>query len=200
MSTTMVEIVGEPYLSRAIAYRDERARVVKAWVDLMNEFGASGVPHSLNGLNFEGGAKPPAGWTKPSAKNGFSRPKNGHPDEARLKAMPREPDRWAVFAGANIITCLSYKGPKGSGSGIIGSDWFGPPIGWTSKGRYFARLPDARGAAAERLRQHPEDEIDAASREWDPPPGLPRISRAQYDLLIAQDAVERAARDTARAA
>jgi hypothetical protein len=187
-STTIVEIVDEPYLSRAREYRAQFTAAVAAWQALKNEFGASGIPGSLRGLNFSRG-KQPAGWTVPKA-NGFSRPKNGHPDAARIAAMPRDPDKWAVFAGADIPDSLSYTTEHGSGSGAISSDWSGPPIGWVQE-RYFARIPDVRAAAEDHLKRCPSDTVPPEALAWDVPAGLVRISKAEYDLIVAQDAVDR---------
>lgn len=182
-----VKIVGEPFLSKARAYRDDLQACADKWRSFMDEMGASGVPHCLGGLNFDGAA--PKGWTKPTRKNGFSRPKDGHPDNERIAALPKRPRTYEVF-GDSIINDLSYKGQNGDrGSGGILFYWDGPWVGWAGD-TFMACIPDAKAASDAHLAEHPDHEITSGADKWVLPQGLEQISRAEHDLIIAQYKVE----------
>lgn len=193
-----VRIEGEPFLSKAIAYRDEMHRVRKAIWEFARARSASEVPGSLTGLIFKGGKMPPEGWTKPDRK-GFSKPKKDHPDIAAMKALPRLPKTFDVF-GDTLIYDLKHEGPDGSwGFGAIGWFFDGPHIGWADD-TFIATIPNAKAAAAEYLANHPNEKITNGADQWTLPAGLVEMTKAEVDLLYAQHAVEQEKKEKARAA
>jgi len=181
-----VRIDGEPFLSAARHYRDERLRVREAWQALAREFGADD-PGGMQGLIFHSRHAVPKGWSKPDRK-GFSKPKKGSEDETRLRNMPRLPRSHDVFGGGVILYDLSYSGTDCWGSGAIGGFFFGPSIGWCGE-TFFACLPDAAAAAADHLREHPDHKITNGADAWKLPEGLTRVTKAAMDLAMAQHAV-----------
>lgn len=184
LTTVLVAIEGEPFLSRAKAYRDAlHAREVdlSKWGE---EIGASGMNHRVDGFWFNGKARPPAGWKRPDSK-GFSTPKKGHAALERFKSLPPNPDAYAVFGDA-LLYDISYSGPHGRGSSVIGQFWFGPRLGWAGD-FFFAYIPHAGRAAAARLMQDPGATITTpGALGWEVPVGLREISEARKDLRVAE--------------
>lgn len=190
--TLYVRADSEPWISRLKKYRDELHACHDAWLGFAAKHGADQIPGGLSGLIFSDRRKVPAGWKKPDRK-GWTRPKQGHPDEAEIDALPKEPSRWAALEGACICT-LCYEGSDCSGSGAIGNLFWGPSIGWAGD-TFLCILPDAKAAAADHLQKHPDHRITNGCETWTLPDGLTRISEAEHDLIVAQFKVahERAA-------
>lgn len=188
--TTYVRIDGDPFLSRAKAYREKRQANLLAWSDACRAFGAIGIPSDLHGLNF-GPNSPPEGWLKPRGKVGWSQPKKGHPDEDLLAALREArplPSPYAVY-GQAICENLNYEMPDGSTShGGIGRMWR-PHIGWAGD-VFLGHIADAEAAVADLRERHPNAVILNGAATWTLPAGLTRISKAEYDLVFAQHAVE----------
>lgn len=201
-TTTHIRIDGEPFLGRAKAYREKRLACIVAWSDFAKGFGAISIPEGLHGLNF-GSNTPPKGWLKPSGKEGYSRPKKGHPDLelfAALKAECSLPDPREVYGDA-IRENLNYELLNGTKAyGAIGRMW-GPHVGWAGD-TFFGIVPDAEAAVADLLARHPDAQIMGDTASWRMPDGLTRISEAEYDLAFAQHRVaeERAAALASKAA
>lgn len=181
-----VRIDGEPFLSRAHKYRDDLNACRAVWRAFAQEKGAVSIPGGLSGLIFSGVA--PDGWKKPNRK-GWSRPVKGHPDEAIIDALPKEPRSYDVF-GDTLCFDLNYKGQNGDcGYGGIGGFFFGPRIGWAGD-TFFAVIPNAKKAADEHLARHPDHVITSGADKWTLPSGLTKISKAEADLIVAQYTVE----------
>ncbi len=181
-----VRIDGEPFLANARKYRDDQEACRVAWRAFAQAKGAVAISGGLTGLIFSG--KAPDGWKKPNRK-GWSRPVRGHPDEATINALPKEPRSYDVF-GKTLCFDLNYKGADGSwGCGGIGGFFFGPRIGWAGD-TFFAVIPDAKKAADDHLAEHPDHVITSGADKWTLPNGLTRISKAEADLIVAQYTVE----------
>ena len=119
-----VRIAGEPFLSRVRKYRDAMIACAAAWRTFAQAKGAISVPGGLTGLIFSG--KAPDGWKRLNRK-GWSQPAKGHPDEAVIHALPKEPSRYAVFGDA-LCFDLNYQGPgEERGCGGIGNFFFFNP-------------------------------------------------------------------------
>lgn len=183
-NTVLVAIEGEPFLSRAKAYRDAlhaREVALSKWGE---EIGASGMNHRIDGFWFNGKARPPAGWKKPDSK-GFSAPKKGHADLERFRLLPPNPSTYEIFGDA-VLYNISYTCADGSGSGAIGRLWFGPRVGWAGD-FFFAYIPHAGRAADARLKERPDATITTpGALGWKMPSGLREISEAQKDLRVAE--------------
>lgn len=190
-TSARVRIDGEPYLSRAKAYRDAHFAHAVAWTEFAKSYGADGYPLHGRGLNFSHG-KAPAGWTKPKSPSWHSHPKKGHPDEAVLAAFREQhpaPTTHDIFGGALCFN-LSYDGPgQASGGGLIGFFINGAIVGWAGD-VFTAIIPDAEVA----VRSLKERQPDAVPREpaasWRLPAGLTRITKAEDALIYAQAAVD----------
>ncbi|MFA8415212.1 hypothetical protein ACEPTV_33755, partial [Burkholderia pseudomallei] len=118
--TMYVRIVGEPFLSRAKAYREQLAALGDAWKPFVQERGGDGVSVSGKALSFKNG-KAPEGWTRPAGNAGMSHPKKGHPDIealAHLREKSPRPDSRDVF-GDEIPLNLSWEA-EGGGRGSCG--------------------------------------------------------------------------------
>lgn len=188
--TTYIRIDGEPFLSRAKAYREKRQAWHLAWSETAQGFGAVGISSDLNGLNF-GHKAPPDGWLKPRGPHGWSAPKKGHPDRqvlADLRAKSPLPSEYEVYGNA-ICQNLNYELPDGSASfGAIGRLWR-PHVGWAGD-VFLGQIPDAEAAVAGLRSRHPDAVITNDAAEWRLPAGLTRITKAEYDLVFAQHKVE----------
>lgn len=178
-----VKIVGEPFLTRAVAYRDACFACHEAWEAFRAEKGADGVPGSYSGgLLFNRSA--PEGWTKPKGKYGYSSPKKGNADIERIAALPPRPRTFDVF-GDSVLHSISYEYEGGSGSGVISSQWE-PYVLWVGDD-FYARIPDAKAAADSHCyRDRPGFKITNGADRWELTEGLDRISEARLDLAIAQ--------------
>lgn len=204
--STYVRIEGEPFLSRALAFRERRNAWRRAWSVFAEARGATGFVGNGRALVFAKGP-PPEGWGRPSVKDQASRPKKGHPDvEAmeQLRAAQPEPKGAEVYQDA-ICCNLSWTAPDGSsGSGSIGDlgiIFSGPSVGWVGD-VFVGYVPDAEAAVRDHAQLHPEHRVEEPAASWRLPDGLIRISKAEYDLLIAEHTVaqERAAAGAAVAA
>lgn len=190
-TSARVRIDGEPYLSRAKAYRDAYFEHAVAWTEFAKSYGADGYPRHGRGLNFSYG-KAPDGWTKPKSPTWHSHPKKGHPDEVVLAAFKQQhpaPSTHAIF-GEDLCFDLSYDVPGGGwGGGGIGFFIDGAIVGWAG-GIFTAIIPDAEAA----VRSLKERQPDAVPREpaasWRLPAGLTRITKAEDALIYAQAAVD----------
>ncbi|MGY3582300.1 hypothetical protein ACVIGB_000775 [Bradyrhizobium sp. USDA 4341] len=179
--TIFVKIVGEPFRSRAAAFFVEFEAAVGAWSEFAKTVGATSLTDPLGCLGFDG--KPPEGWTAKS-RNGRSRPKRSSAYFAKFEALPKQPDSYAVFGDA-VLYDLSYEGPHCSGSGAIGSCFWGPKIGRAGD-VYVAVIPHAGRAAAEHLERHPDHRITNGAAGWILPEGLVEISEAEKDFIFAE--------------
>lgn len=183
---TYVVIEGEPFLSRARKWIAETKAYQEAWSAFAESRGATGWTMGGGALCFAKG-KPPLGWTKPMGRHDAAHPKKGHPDLEAMKSLPNRPSTWPVFGDA-VLYDLSYKGPGTNGSGLIGTFYFGPVIGWAGE-TIIGGIPDARAAAADHLAAHPDHIITNGADQWEIPQGLRRISEAERDLIFAQHQV-----------
>lgn len=197
--TTFVRIDGEPFLSRALAYREQREVWREIWGAFCKGRGADGVNASGRALSFKTG-RPPEGWTRPERSARISRPKKDHPDlvvMADLRERFPHPDARSVF-GNEVAFDIKWGQPDGA-SGGFGLGGFsmilnGPHLGWAGD-VFLGWIPDAEAAARDHLAEHPEHRIVGAAAGWTMPAGLTRLSEAEYALIFAQHKVaeERAA-------
>jgi len=178
-----VKLTGEPFLSRAEAYNADCIACHEAWGTFKVEKGADGIPGSYSGgLLFNRSA--PDGWTKPKGKYGFSSPKRGHADVARIESLPSRPRTFDIFGDA-VMHSVSYEYEDCTGSGSIGHQWE-PHIFWVGDDCY-ARIPDAKAAADNHYyKDKPGFRVTNGADKWELPSGLDRISEARLDLVIAQ--------------
>lgn len=190
MSTIVVKIVGEPWLSRARDYREQMRAFVTAYTDYARSIGATGIPNGFPGERLPGlffNSPPPAGWCKPG-KTGMSKPQKGSASAQAFAQLPEKPRNKCVFGDA-VVSDLSWDGPDGSwGSGGIGLMVEAVSIGWVGDD-LIARIPHAGRAAAEHLARHPDHAIRHGAAEWTLPEGLVEISEAELDLMCAQHRV-----------
>ena len=183
---TWVVIEGEPFLSRALAYREHKLAVAKEWWEFARKYGGN-PPSSCSGISLYFNGTPPQGWTKQTSR-GWSSPKKGTPAYDEAMKLPRLRSSWEIF-GDDVISNLSYEGPDCSGGGGIGFFFFGVPIGWIGD-TVVARIPHAARAAQEHLDDHPDHKITNGADTWQLPEGLREITEAQKDLMFAQARVD----------
>lgn len=191
--TMYVRIVGEPFLSRAKAYRERLAAWGDAWRPFVQERGGDGVSVRGTALSFKNG-KAPEGWTRPAGNAGMSHPKKGHPDVealARLRECAPRPDTRDVF-GDEIPHNLSWEaedGGRGScGIGNMGLILNGPHVGWAGD-IYLGWAADPQAAVAAHLAAHPDHRIVGPAADWALPKGLIRLTEAEYELIFAEHKV-----------
>lgn len=191
---TYVRIVGEPFLSRAQAYRKQHGVWCDAWGAFAKERGADGVGLTGRHLSFKH-TNPPEGWTRPIGKSRMSNPKKGHPDIealAQLRERSPRPDARAVFGDAVVydVRWETANGDRGGGGiGGFGMVLNGPWVGWVGDD-YLGWVPDAEAAVRDFLAEHPDRVIASPAAEWILPPGLIRITEAEYELILAQHKVD----------
>lgn len=196
--TTYVRIDGEPFLSRAKAYREKHTAWRKAWSDFAASKGATGHSTSGHALVFEKG-KPPEGWKKPD-RNGFSRPKANHPDLADFERMRSEypqPKTRDVYGDA-VCFDAQYEDDEGKGSFALGGFGIvlnGPHVGWAGD-TFLGHIPDAESFARDYTAERPSRRIVGPAATWTLPAGLTRITDAEYALVFAQHKVEEERRAT----
>lgn len=190
--TTYIRIDGEPFLSRAKAYREKRHAWRLAWSQFAESKGATGFSQDGHFLVF-GKAPPPAGWTKADHR-GMSHPKAKHPDAAELKRMRAEhprPNTRDVYGDA-VCFNAQYEEDKGQGAfglGGFGMMLNGPHVGWAGD-TFLGNIPDAEAFARDYAARRPEKRIVGLAATWRLPAGLTRITKAEYDLVFAQYEVE----------
>lgn len=193
MHETFVRIEGEPFLSRAKAYREAREAWAHAWSAYAKRKGARSFAGTGRHLGFKTGAQP-NGWTKPQGKHGWSHPKKGQADEAEIQSMRQmwpEPDAGAVYGDA-VLRVFQYETPDGRhGSFSIGSFGMvinGPWVGWIGD-VYVGHVPDAEAAVRAHREKNPECIVREPAAIWKMPDGLIPITEAEYELIFAQHKV-----------
>lgn len=186
-----VVIEGEPFLSRAKAYRKEKERVLEIYRVFAKERGAEELTMytHLTGLRFPPG-KIPAGWGKPMA-SGFSftkKTKDGQEEREKLLALPKLPKVSEVY-GNTILEELRFNNEYGEGFSSIGKYFDCMAVGWIGD-TYIGRVVDTSVAAKNHLEQNPKHKISKKYLNWKLPVGLRQISKAQLDLMTAKYEVE----------
>jgi hypothetical protein len=183
----IVEITGEPYLSRALAYKAEYEAAAQVWSAFSKKHGASGF--NYQGLTFD--QPPPTGWTKPSGLHKISRPKKNTDAATEMANLPRPPQGWSVFPTNEIPYVYSYEAPEDiRGSSTVGFFFFGGHVGWTSKGRFICAIPHVAREIAAHKEIYPNATYGEGQEKWRVPDGLREISKAEADLIFAQDRFE----------
>lgn len=193
MHSVYVRIEGEPFLSRAKAYREALFAWHAVWSEYAKGIGAVGIGGGLRSFSFKTG-KHPDGWTKPTGAERMSHPKKGHSDEAVVEKLRREhprPKSSDVY-GHSVVGNLTWDRPGyGRGSQAIGGFGIilnGPWVGWAGD-TYLGHIPDAAAAAKAHLAEHPGDVIAEPAASWKMPDGLIPITKAHYELILAQHKV-----------
>ena len=183
-----VIIEGEPFLSRAKDFKARSIAAKSAWRQYLCEIGAEqGYGHNeLASVVFPRG-KVPTGWTARDRK-GRSRPKKGSEAEKKLAALPTLPQGREVFGDA-IVEDLRYESDGGHGMGAIGQNFWGPFVGWMSD-VFFGIVPHAGNAAKNHLAEYPKDRIIGPAKGWTVPDGLREITKAEYELMLAEHNVK----------
>lgn len=190
--TTYVRIDGEPFLSRAKAYREKHEAWHSAWGDFSQSKGGTGFSQNGRDLVFAK-PSPPEGWTKPD-RHGLSHPKAKHPDLAdfeRMRAEHPRPDPRVVFGDEVCFDALYETADSGGKLSIGGIEMtlYGPHVGWAGD-TLLGHIPDAEAFARSYAAEHPERRIVGPAGTWAMPKGLTRITKAEYDLVFAQHEVE----------
>ncbi len=202
--STYVRIDGEPFLSRAKAYREKRQAWHLAWSQFAASKGATGFSQSGRELVF-GKSPPPEGWTRPD-KHNLSHPKAKHADVADFERMRSEypqPKTRDVYGDA-VCFDAQYEDDEGKGSfglGGFGILLNGPHVGWAGD-TFLGHIPDAESFVRDYTAERPGRRIVGPAATWTLPAGLTRITDAEYALIFAQHKVEeerQAARATALA-
>lgn len=184
-----VEIVGSPFLERAIEYKAAFVATTQAWCDYAISKGAETYFsfNRLTGLKMDRRSVP-KGWVKPDSR-GMTRPKAGTPDREEMDALPSLSSTRDIF-GDSIIDTLLYEGPDIRGSEGISARFFDIYVGWAGE-RYFALIPHARNAAMNHMAKYPDRTILGDALGWNVPLGLREVSKAEVDLAMAQHRVDR---------
>ncbi len=205
-------VVGEPFLSRIVAFQKEWRRVMAIYSEFSEKHGGERmfVWRTLNGLKFPWDAKFawsdgktyrwPEGWTKPKGRNEFSAPKKKTAAYEEMQALPKMPSPYDVY-GDEIILQSSYTFPEGSGGGVLinGTD---PVIEWTGgePDAYFMEIPDIEAFLKINAVAQPDYVYSDAMRAWRWPAGLQKMTAAERELEFAKAKVEQERRDAAEAA
>ena len=191
--TMYVRIVGEPFLSRAKAYREQHRVWCEVWGPFAKERGAEGVNARGTSLSFKR-RNSPEGWTRPSGNAGMSNPKKGHPDLAvlaRLREEAPHPNARLVF-GDEVPLNFSWEtsdGGKGScGIGTMGLIINGPHCGWAGDA-YLGWTADPAAAVRDHVARNPDHRIVGPAAGWVLPDGLIRLTEAEYELVFAEHKV-----------
>lgn len=191
--TMIVRIEGEPFLTRAVAYREARLARIGEWNDAARSFGGVGI-NSARWVQFVG--PPPAGWCKKN-RHGFSHPKKGSDAIEVLRSLAPMPETRDIFGDA-IKENYAYELPcgAGNGGGAIGYLFYGPVVSWAND-IFVAVIPDASAAAKRIKLEHPDAILTCGCDKWELPCGLTRITKAEKELIFAQAAVEAERAETA---
>lgn len=180
----IVEVVGEPYLSRTAIYRAAYSAVHDAWLAWAVTQGGTPSSGYHAGLFFIGrGPTEPTQWRK-TDRRGWACPKKGTPAADAMAKLPKKPRTWDMFPDWPFD--LSYTSPEGHGSGALGFMFDGPRIGWIGD-RVFVVLPDPVYAREEHMRENPNHTVHEPVASWVfPPSGLVRLTEAEYNFIIAE--------------
>ena len=141
------EVIGEPYLSRCVAYREQSIAAIEAQRLYSVKMGAEGfhskyAPGAVLMLTF-GNKKPPEGWTVPKGRNGASTPKKRSKDYAENCAVPHSIRSISVYDG--IPQDIHYKHEDLSIHYSLYPWMFSIPVGYfelEGRIRYIMVLPD----------------------------------------------------------
>lgn len=197
----IVEIVGSPFLERAIAYRNKSTFSHGKILEFCKEIGAEsyfGIPgRTPTWFTFKG--KVPPNWTRPNYTTGASRPFKTNLEARKLiEALPTLPTTDLVWCG-EIPYSLSCKGKHIDVSSLL-TPHYTREVGWTLSevdATYFGVIPDVRSFATSELANlvsegiDPSevtcklDNVDTNPFEWEVPEGLKVVSEAEKDLAYA---------------
>jgi hypothetical protein len=181
-----VAIEGEPFLSRAIAYKKAVIAVNREWREfLVKVGGAQAFGHrEMTHVRFDGPR--PLGWAKPNTR-GLCRPKVKSEPEALMRALTPKPRSVGVYGDALIDTFEFHDtdNSKNWGSSCIGRQFFGAWVGWI-KDDFYGMIPHAANAARNHLAERPDTTVDQAALDWVVPFGLREISKMEFDFILAK--------------
>lgn len=187
---TFVRIVGEPYLSRAKAYKAAQTAAEEAWSKFSVDRNASHYSghRTLESLTFVNPKTRPAGWGQPS-RRGRSFPNQtstaGRAELELIRALPQKPTPWDVFPESEIPYQLNHRGPgKGDSGGGCFTNRPEPNVLWVGDD-FYGLIGDVYSAAKEMKEKDPEVTIEDGAETWAIPAGLTRISEARFDLAVA---------------
>lgn len=192
MSNTMiVRIVGEPFLGRAMKYREEYAACCETWNRFRESVGATEC-RANGAFKFPG---------EPEVRRSEWRHSKYSPgrdwwcarkDTALLleiMKLPPMPETRPIFGDA-IIEDYHYEvDGENWGGGAVASGLFGPKIGWAGD-VFVCVIPDPLAAVKEECEAHPNAVFRGDIEGWTLAEGLVQITKAESDLIFAQAAVD----------
>jgi hypothetical protein len=202
-------IEGEPWLGMAKAWKESYVASQRAALEFCRSMGAKhGVQNheddGLGGVGIpESGIIPP-GWRRirrtrgavdymvPQHKpRGEAQKEAAAAAKAAFDAVPRPNSLREIAKALGLPGGVSWETPAGSmgSSGFSDLRFLMKPMNVLFMGETYAFfVPDTEPQIAKIRAEHPDATITG---EWTIPPGLKRISDAQWDLLVAQWKVAR---------
>lgn len=188
----IVKIVGEPFLSRALAYREGVEKAHAEW----RKFGLSiSADRFMIGAGFiwlDPKKVPKEGWTRVgNPPKHFWRPRKKSPLAQEVAALPKEPSAYDVFDGfVHYAFTGGEEGGKNSFTEGVGMFVRGPTIGWAGD-IFIAHIPHVgRASRAYAVTAPSGIIIPDVFTKWEIPKGLEEITEAERDLIFAQARVD----------
>lgn len=194
----IVKIVGEPFQSRALAYRDAIEKTQEAWREFGRGISADKLLIGAGFIWLDPKKVPKEGWTRiGKPPKHFWRPRKKSSIAQEVSALPKEPSSFDVFDG---FVHYSFSGASEDGkesfAQSVGMFTRGPTIGWAGD-VFIAHIPHVgRASRAYAITAPAGVSIPDIYTKWEIPEGLEEITEAERDLFFAQARVdaERAAR------
>lgn len=187
-----LKVVGEPFLSFCQDWQKRYYTYMRACQELAEKWGATGFfTGSLDGTIT--GLVPvdpvPKGW-KLYQKRASDRlrmiPIKGHDP---YKDLPPRPTMREVQAITGIPTNLSYEYSEDHyGSRGVGNVFFEFQLLWLSTDLFVILAPDFNAELEKEKKDHPGAKL-TPGEPWVMPEGLERITKARWDLMLAQHRV-----------
>lgn len=168
-NTIYVDVVGEPFLSRAQAHKAKYEAAMSQWQEFVGNYGALGVAPGCNGLIFENNA-PDEDWTRIVARSGFSRPKPGTLPYYQMQMLPGIPKAWDVF-GDQLLYEIPFDVAGQERVFPVCELWDGPQLIWDDE-VILALIPDPKSSAEQIMLRFPNAKILNCAETWSIPEGL----------------------------
>ena len=113
--------------------------------------------------------------------------KKGDGVRAEIAALPKQPNHHEVASEIGHPEQIKWKCEHGQGFSMMGRSWNPVFLGWAGE-TFIISGANADKFVAETRRHHPGCEI--LGGEWTPPSGLRQITKAESDLIYAQEKVK----------
>ena len=193
--TLHLVVEAEPFLSVCRAWRARYDEAQNTAYAFCKKHGSDGFFPDIGGDLYAITTQPsvPEGWSIKRSKRVAARDKlvpakgpKGDAIRAEIDALPKHPRHHEIAAAMSHPCQLSYEYEGGSGCGVMGYAFDPVKLGWAGE-TLIILAPNADYYVQQKREDHPGCTITQG--EWTIPDGLRLITKAQKDLIYAQEAV-----------